>query len=92
MYSTPSRSSNLRNAPSTSYSPTVTGNGQQKLNVVTRMAIEGKAKQGQEGVSVRMFLKACNRHLQPLRLNLFCPDLYTSRLRNPWVNYSSLSR
>ncbi|KAF8965198.1 hypothetical protein BDZ97DRAFT_1904098 [Flammula alnicola] len=56
---TPSRSSYLRNASSTSYSPTVTGNNQQKLNVVTRVAIEGKAKKGQDGASIRMFLKIC---------------------------------
>ncbi len=92
MYSTPSRSSNPRNAPSTSYSPTVTGNGHQKLNVVTRIAIEGKAKQGQDGVSVKMFLKARNRNSQPLRLNLLCADLYPSGFRNPWVNHCSLSR
>ncbi|KAF9482804.1 hypothetical protein BDN70DRAFT_874609 [Pholiota conissans] len=60
MNNTPSRfTSNIRSAPSTSYSPTVTGNGQQKLNVVTRIAVEGKAKKGQDGASIRMFLKIC---------------------------------
>ncbi|KAJ3510224.1 hypothetical protein NLJ89_g4806 [Agrocybe chaxingu] len=43
---------------STSYTPTVTsGGGQQKLNVVTRVAIEGKSKRDQDGASVKMFLK-----------------------------------
>lgn len=42
----------------TSYSPTITpGPQQQKLNVVTRVAIEGKAKQGQDGVAIKMYLK-----------------------------------
>ncbi|KAF5380805.1 hypothetical protein D9615_004119 [Tricholomella constricta] len=42
----------------TSYSPTVTSSGQQqKLNVVTRVAIEGKAKQDRDGASIRMYLK-----------------------------------
>ncbi|KAG0697016.1 hypothetical protein DFH29DRAFT_984439 [Suillus ampliporus] len=30
---------------------------QQKLNVVTRLAIEGKAKQGQDGIAIKMYLK-----------------------------------
>lgn len=43
---------------STSYSPTITSGGQQqKVNVVTRVAIEGKAKQGQDGVAIKMYLK-----------------------------------
>ncbi|RDB21428.1 hypothetical protein Hypma_011789 [Hypsizygus marmoreus] len=41
----------------TSYTPTIVSAGQQKLNVVTRVAIEGKAKQGQDGVSIKMYLK-----------------------------------
>jgi hypothetical protein len=42
---------------STSYSPTLTPGHQQKLNVVTRVAIEGKARQGQDGASMKMYLK-----------------------------------
>ncbi|TFK42450.1 hypothetical protein BDQ12DRAFT_597199 [Crucibulum laeve] len=58
---TPARPGHRR-APSTlatsSYSPTVTSGGHQsKLNVVTRVAIEGKAKQGQDGASIKMYLK-----------------------------------
>ncbi|KAJ7217175.1 hypothetical protein GGX14DRAFT_440585 [Mycena pura] len=48
------------NTPSsgTSYSPTVTqGAHSQKLNVVTRVAIEGKAKQGDDGAAIKMYLK-----------------------------------
>ncbi|KNZ78473.1 hypothetical protein J132_00836 [Termitomyces sp. J132] len=41
----------------TSYSSTVTPGGQQKLNIVTRVAIEGKAKKDKDGASVRMYLK-----------------------------------
>ncbi|KAG1754338.1 hypothetical protein EDB19DRAFT_1823678 [Suillus lakei] len=33
---------------------------QAKLNVVTRLAIEGKAKQGQDGISIKMYLKSIN--------------------------------
>ena len=59
--STPARTKPTRavspSRTSTSYSPTVTPGHPQKLNVVTRVAIEGKAKQGQDGASVRMYLK-----------------------------------
>ncbi|KAJ7749598.1 hypothetical protein DFH07DRAFT_828991 [Mycena maculata] len=42
----------------TSYSPTVTqGAHSPKLNVVTRVAIEGKAKHGDDGASIKMYLK-----------------------------------
>jgi len=43
---------------STSSSPTITAGGQQqKLNVVTRVAIEGWAKQGEDGASIKIYLK-----------------------------------
>ncbi|KAJ7137734.1 hypothetical protein C8R44DRAFT_335991 [Mycena epipterygia] len=54
------RISGVFNTPSsgTSYSPTVTqGAHPQKLNVVTRVAIEGKAKHGQDGAGIKMYLK-----------------------------------
>lgn len=42
------------------YAPTITSNGHSpKLNIVTRVAIEGKATQGQDGASVKMYLKVC---------------------------------
>jgi hypothetical protein len=41
-------------------SQTFTATAQQpKLNVVTRLAIEGKAKQGQDGIAIKMYLKVC---------------------------------
>jgi hypothetical protein len=59
--STPARTKSTRavspSRTSTSYSPTVTPGQQQKLNVVTRVAIEGKARQGQDGAAVKMYLK-----------------------------------
>ncbi|KAJ6525444.1 hypothetical protein DFH09DRAFT_1416455 [Mycena vulgaris] len=58
--STPLRSrlSGVFDTPSSAYSPTVTqGAHPQKLNVVTRVAIEGKAKNGQDGAGIRMYLK-----------------------------------
>ena len=43
---------------STTSSPTITASGQQqKLNVVTRVAIEGWAKQGEDGAGIKMYLK-----------------------------------
>jgi hypothetical protein len=68
---TPSRSTSYLRQPSNAsyYSPTVTGNGQQKLNVVTRVAMEGKAKKGEEGASIRMYLKVrMNLHLFAARV------------------------
>ncbi|KAJ7085710.1 hypothetical protein B0H15DRAFT_887406 [Mycena belliarum] len=52
------RLSSVFDTPSSGYTPTVTqGAHPQKLNVVTRVAIEGKAKQGQDGAGIRMYLK-----------------------------------
>lgn len=34
-----------------------TTTSQPKLNIVTRLALEGKAKQGDDGATVRMYLK-----------------------------------
>ncbi|KAF8892442.1 hypothetical protein BD779DRAFT_1509107 [Infundibulicybe gibba] len=44
-------------ASTNSYSPTVTSGGHHHPNIVTRVAIEGKAKHGEDGVSVKMYLK-----------------------------------
>lgn len=56
---TPPRSTTYlrQNSNASYYSPTVTGNAQHKLNVVTRVAMEGKAKKGDDGASIRMYLK-----------------------------------
>ncbi|KAJ7940238.1 hypothetical protein B0H13DRAFT_1937159 [Mycena leptocephala] len=54
------RLSSVFNTPSsgTAYSPTVTqGSHTQKLNIVTRVAIEGKAKHGDDGAGIKMYLK-----------------------------------
>ncbi|KAJ7864849.1 hypothetical protein B0H14DRAFT_2735890 [Mycena olivaceomarginata] len=54
------RLSGVFNTPSsgTAYSPTITpGSQTQKLNVVTRVAIEGKAKNGDDGAGIKMYLK-----------------------------------
>ncbi|KAJ3876574.1 hypothetical protein F5051DRAFT_355274 [Lentinula edodes] len=60
-YSTPGRLSRALSPPASisSYStPTITPLGaQQKLNVVNRVAIEGKAKQNEDSVFIRMYLK-----------------------------------
>ncbi|KAL1741353.1 hypothetical protein HDZ31DRAFT_45614 [Schizophyllum fasciatum] len=62
--STPSRYSSNSRATSpplshSSYSPTLTPGGTQfhKLNVVTRVALEGKAKKGADGANMKMYLK-----------------------------------
>ncbi|KAJ6618838.1 hypothetical protein B0H10DRAFT_2028172 [Mycena sp. CBHHK59/15] len=77
--STPLRPSlsGASNTPSsgTAYSPTVTQGGhQQKLNVVTRVAIEGKAKQGQDGAGIRMYLKVCGTPVSLIAAANFPPD------------------
>ncbi|KAG6814572.1 hypothetical protein H0H92_000100 [Tricholoma furcatifolium] len=59
---TPTRLKNVYPASpapsSTSYTPTVTsGSLQQKLNIVTRVAIQGKANQDKDGATIRMYLK-----------------------------------
>ncbi|KAJ7461499.1 hypothetical protein FB451DRAFT_1353105 [Mycena latifolia] len=54
------RVSSIFDTPSsgTAYTPTVTQGAQpQKLNVVTRVAIEGKAKHGEDGAAIKMYLK-----------------------------------
>ena len=53
---TPARTGHRRSFSSTPGTITSSGH-QQKLNVVTRVAIEGKARPGQDGASIRMFLK-----------------------------------
>ena len=43
-----------------SFSPSlshVTAVGQQKLNIVTRVAIEGRAERGANGANIKMYLK-----------------------------------
>jgi len=57
--------------PSTS-SQAFTIGQQQKLNVVTRLAIEGKAKQGQDGASIKMYLKVSAEKLSSCLLR--CAD------------------
>ncbi|KAG2362494.1 hypothetical protein BDR07DRAFT_1451109 [Suillus spraguei] len=44
-------------ANASSHTFTATPQQQTKLNVVTRLAIEGKAKQGQDGIAIKMYLK-----------------------------------
>ncbi|KAF5373717.1 hypothetical protein D9758_000879 [Tetrapyrgos nigripes] len=63
-YSTPSSASRTARAlsppisQSTSYSSTIMPFGNNaKLNIVTRVAIEGKAKQGKDGANIKMYLK-----------------------------------
>ncbi|CAK5265331.1 unnamed protein product [Mycena citricolor] len=49
---------NTQSAFTTTYTPTVTqGSQAQKPIVVTRVAIEGKANQGEDGAGIRMYLK-----------------------------------
>jgi hypothetical protein len=44
-------------SPSAFSSLTSTVSAQQKINVVTRLAIEGKAKHNQDGASIKMYFK-----------------------------------
>ena len=78
------------------YSPTITsGAHQQKLNVVTRVAVEGKARRGHDGASIRMFLKVCisYQHLQLLFiLIIFVTDNFALGFRHARLDYPSLLR
>ena len=53
---TPARTGHRRSL-SSNPGTIISSGHQQKLNVVTRVAIEGKARRGQDGASIRMFLK-----------------------------------
>ncbi|TFK30067.1 hypothetical protein FA15DRAFT_609138 [Coprinopsis marcescibilis] len=55
---TPIRTISSSTSNYSAYTPTVTHiGGVQKLNVVTRVALEGGAKHGDDGASIKMFLK-----------------------------------
>jgi len=96
LMTTPARSSYLRNTSNASYSPTVTsGGGPQKLNVVTRVAIEGKAKRGQDGASIRMFLKVSwkiHDVFFSFNLALAGTDLSSIGFRDTWFHHPAFSR
>ncbi|KAG6899414.1 hypothetical protein C0993_010451 [Termitomyces sp. T159_Od127] len=67
----------------TSYSSTVTPGGQQqKLNVVTRVAIEGKAKKDKDGASLSIPVPRCLHN--NIKLRIFPPAA-------PNASYASLS-
>lgn len=93
---TPSHPTTRKSSNNTSYSPTViSGNSQQKMSIVTRVAIEGKAKRGRDGASIKMFLKVhlTTLLLQPIihRFTLLVV-VHTSGYCYPWIHYSTLSR
>ncbi|KAK2466831.1 hypothetical protein APHAL10511_001089 [Amanita phalloides] len=55
---TPMRFTNSRRPSSSSYTPTLISGGQQAQKVsITRLAIEGRARQNQDGASVKIYLK-----------------------------------
>ena len=91
---TSTRNDHKRNSSNPSYSPTITSSGhQQKLNVVTRVAIEGKARRSQDGASIRMFLKVCDYILATIFILIFLlKDNSTPGLCHPRLNYPSLLR
>lgn len=49
-------------SPPLSTSSLLTAGQQQRLNVVTRVAVEGKSKQGETGAAIRMYLKVRKAH------------------------------
>jgi hypothetical protein len=67
---------------------------QQKLNVVTRLAIEGKATQGDNGAAIKIYLKArMLMGFSKLKLNFICAlDVITDGQCHPWVDNPSFSR
>lgn len=84
-------------SPPLSSSPSFTAGQQQKLNVVTRLAIEGKAKQGAEGVGIKMYLKVCMKCVIECEeygsssKNCSNPDFVATRECNTRVNHSVIS-
>jgi len=83
---TPSRSDMRTLSNNTSYTPTVvSGGSQQKLNVVTRVAIEGKVKRGQKGASIRMYLKVLSGRCCIAATFTHCVDLSSTGSCYSWV-------
>lgn len=56
---TPARSNFIRSASNnTSYTPTVVSNGAQpRTNIVSRVAVEGRVRKGQDSAPIKLFLK-----------------------------------
>lgn len=48
-------------SPPLSSAASYTANTQSRLNIVSRLAIEGKAKQNADGASIKLYLKVCLR-------------------------------
>ena len=91
---TPARTGHRRSLSSNPGTITSSGH-QQKLNVVTRVAIEGKARRGQDGASIRMFLKvrvSCRCWQLIFILPFFTLDNSSLRLCYARLDYSSLFR
>ncbi|KAH7923567.1 hypothetical protein BV22DRAFT_1092724, partial [Leucogyrophana mollusca] len=57
MYTPSSRHARTLSPPLSTAGSSTTLNAQPKLNVVTRLAIEGRAKQGQDGAAIKIYLK-----------------------------------
>jgi len=71
-----SRHTRALSPPLSTSSQAFTIGTQPKLNIVTRLAIEGRAKHGQDGAAIKMYLKVCNLHLpQVLCFIIPFPDL-----------------
>lgn len=64
---------------------------QPKLNVVARLALEGKAKQGDDGAAIRMYLKVSPLCYTPSFL-LPSPALHPDRWRFPGLNHPAVPR
>jgi len=94
---TPSQASLNPMSPrsTSSHTQTITSVGQVvKINAVTRIAIEGKAKQGEEGASVKMYLKVSysetvNSKLPSITILIAC---YSRGLHHTRINRCTFSR
>jgi len=91
---TPARAMHFRTSSNqSSYSPTITPAGNQhKLNVVTRLAVEGKAKQGEDGVSIKMYLKVRELRCNSLSANSVVLDFFAVRFYYSGLDYPTFSR
>lgn len=91
---TPARAMHFRTSSNqSSSSPTITPAGNQhKLNVVTRLAVEGKAKQGEDGVSIKMYLKVRELGCNSLSAKSVASDFFAIRFHHAGLDYPTFSR
>jgi hypothetical protein len=96
------RHSRALSPPLSQSSQAVTIGNLPKLNVVTRLAIEGKAKQSQDGVAIKVYLKvshlvhfapvpsSCGRFQISLLLESLIPGTTIPLFPGEWQHHSCI--